>query len=167
VEIINLQKQHNRSDFDSKTPLLDEYIRKQASQDVRKDLSACYVLTDNADRVIAYYTLSGNTIPQEGIPNDLLKKLKLPPSYIDLPAVLLGRLAVDQKHKCKRYGELLLMDALQRCLILSSQLGTLAVIVDPIDGESKSFYQKYGFLSLKDSEKMFIPMITIKELFNS
>ena len=167
MEIINLQKQHNRSDFDSKTPLLDEYIRKQASQDVRKDLSACYVLTDNADRVIAYYTLSGNTIPQEGIPNDLLKKLKLPPSYIDLPAVLLGRLAVDQKHKGKRYGELLLMDALQRCLILSSQLGTLAVIVDPIDGESKSFYQKYGFLSLKDSEKMFIPMITIKELFNS
>jgi len=167
VEIINLQKQHNRSDFDSKTPLLDEYIRKQASQDVRKDLSACYVLTDNADRVIAYYTLSGNTIPQEGIPNDLLKKLKLPPSYIDLPAVLLGRLAVDQKHKCKRYGELLLMDALQRCLILSSQLGTLAVIVDPIDEESKSFYQKYGFLSLKDSEKMFITMITIKELFNS
>ena len=167
MEIINLQKQHNRSDFDSKTPLLDEYIRKQASQDVRKDLSACYVLTDNADRVIAYYTLSGNTIPQEGIPNDLLKKLKLPPSYIDLPAVLLGRLAVDQKHKCKRYGELLLMDALQRCLILSSQLGTLAVIVDPIDEESKSFYQKYGFLSLKDSEKMFITMITIKELFNS
>lgn len=167
MEIINLQKQHNRSDFDSKTPLLDEYIRKQASQDVRKDLSACYVLTDNADRVIAYYTLSGNTIPQEGIPNDLLKKLKLPPSYIDLPAVLLGRLAVDQKHKGKRYGELLLMDALQRCLILSSQLGTLAVIVDPIDEESKSFYQKYGFLSLKDSEKMFIPMITIKELFNS
>jgi len=167
VEIINLQKQHNRSDFDSKTPLLDEYIRKQASQDVRKDLSACYVLTDNVDRVIAYYTLSGNTIPQEGIPNDLLKKLKLPPSYTDLPAVLLGRLAVDQKHKGKRYGELLLMDALQRCLILSSQLGTLAVIVDPIDGESKSFYQKYGFLSLKDSEKMFIPMITIKELFNS
>ncbi len=167
MEIINLQKQHNRSDFDSKTPLLDEYIRKQASQDVRKDLSACYVLTDNVDRVIAYYTLSGNTIPQEGIPNDLLKKLKLPPSYTDLPAVLLGRLAVDQKHKGKRYGELLLMDALQRCLILSSQLGTLAVIVDPIDGESKSFYQKYGFLSLKDSEKMFIPMITIKELFNS
>ncbi len=167
MEIINLQKQHNRSDFDSKTPLLDEYIRKQASQDVRKDLSACYVLTDNVDRVIAYYTLSGNTIPQEGIPNDLLKKLKLPPSYIDLPAVLLGRLAVDQKHKGKRYGELLLMDALQRCLILSSQLGTLAVIVDPIDGESKNFYQKYGFLSLKDSEKMFIPMITIKELFNS
>ncbi len=167
MEIINLQKQHNRSDFDSKTPLLDEYIRKQASQDVRKDLSACYVLTDNADRVIAYYTLSGNTIPQEGMPNDLLKKLKLPPSYIDLPAVLLGRLAVDQKHKGKRYGELLLMDALQRCLILSSQLGTLAVIVDPIDEESKSFYQKYGFLSLKDSEKMFIPMITIKELFNS
>jgi predicted GNAT family N-acyltransferase len=167
VEIINLQKQHNRSDFDSKTPLLDEYIRKQASQDVRKDLSACYVLTDNADRVIAYYTLSGNTIPQEGMPNDLLKKLKLPPSYIDLPAVLLGRLAVDQKHKGKRYVELLLMDALQRCLILSSQLGTLAVIVDPIDEESKSFYQKNGFLSLKDSEKMFIPMITIKELFNS
>ncbi|MEJ6981221.1 GNAT family N-acetyltransferase [Pedobacter sp. P351] len=165
MEIIILQKQHNRGRFNSNTPLLDEYIKKQASQDVRKDLSACYVLADAADKVIAYYTLSGNALPQEGLPDDLLKKLRLPRSYRDLPAVLLGRLAVDEQHKGKRYGELLLMDALDRCLRLSTQLGTLAVIVDPIDEKAVSFYRKYGFLSLKDSEKMFLPMETIRQLY--
>lgn len=165
MEIIKLQKQHERGSFNSNTPLLDEYIKKQASQDVRKDLSVCYVLADDANKVIAYYTLSSNAIPQEGLPDDLLKKLGLPKSYKDLPAVLLGRLAVDVEHKGKRYGELLLMDALERCLALSVQLGTLAVIVDPIDEVAIRFYQKYGFHSLKDSEKMFLPVETIRQLY--
>ncbi len=165
MEIVNLQNQHDRGSFNSRTPLLDDYIKRQASQDVRKDLSACYVLLDEKNIVIGYYTLSSNSIPHEGLPEDLVRKAKLPRSYKDLPAVLLGRLAVDQQHHSKRYGELLLMDALERCLALSSQLGTLAVIVDPIDDKAVSFYHKYGFISLNDSEKMFIPMSTIRQLY--
>jgi len=36
------------------------------------------------------------------------------------------------------------------CLALSVQLGTLAVMVDPIDEKAILFYQKYCFLSLKE-----------------
>ena len=165
MEITNLQKLHNRASFNSNTPLLDEYITKQASQDVKKDLSACYVLADEENSVLAYYTLSGNSIPQNELPTELVKKLRLPRSYTDVPAVLLGRLAVDSREKGKRYGELMLMDALERCLNLSEQLGTLAVIVDPVNDEAAGFYLKYGFLKLRDSEKMFIPMGTIRQLY--
>ncbi|WP_028296143.1 GNAT family N-acetyltransferase [Olivibacter sitiensis] len=165
MEIINLQKTHNRGSFDSEAPLLDEYIKKQASQDVRRDLSACYVLANEENIVLAYYTLSGNSIPKDDLPEGLLKKLRLPGSYRELPAVLLGRLAVDKNEKGKRRGELMLMNALERCLNLSEQLGTLAVIVDPIDEKAIAFYEKYGFLKLKSSNKMFIPMGTIRQLF--
>lgn len=164
MEIVNLQQKHERGNFDSDTPLLDNYIRKQASQDVRKDLSVCYVLADKDNNVIAYYTLSGNSIPQEGMPDDLMKKLRLPSSYRDLPAVMLGRLAVDKRHKGKRYGELLLMDALNRCLIASKHVGSLAVIVDPIDQKAIDFYTKYGFHLLKGSKRMFITMQTLRQL---
>jgi hypothetical protein len=63
-------------------------------------------------------------------------------------------------------GELLLMDALFRSFMVSeSQQGSIAVIVDPIDEQATSFYKKYDFIALSDSKRMFLPMATIKELF--
>jgi GNAT superfamily N-acetyltransferase len=165
VEIVSLQKEHNRESFNSNNLLLDEYIKKQASQDVKRDLSACYVLQDYEGKVLAYYTLSSNSIPREGLPEELLKKLRLPPSYQNLPAIMLGRLAVDQDHKGKGYGKFLLQDAFEKCLLVSDSIGSLAIIVDPID-DSAAFYRKYGLIHLESSSRMFIPMKTIRELIN-
>jgi len=110
--------------------------------------------------VAGYYTLSSHSIPMEDLPEDLAKKL--PKSYKDVPAALLGRLAVSTQFKGNRLGELLLLDALNRCADLSDSIGTLAVIVDPIDEKAVSFYKAYGFINLPDSERMFIPIKTIK-----
>ena len=41
----------------------------------------------------------------------------------------------------------------------------MAVIVDPLDDAAVKFYQKYEFIQLPDSGKMFLPMATIAELF--
>ncbi|MDO8992895.1 GNAT family N-acetyltransferase [Daejeonella sp.] len=167
MEIVPLEKQHDQERFNSNTPLLDEYIKKQASQDVKRDLSACYVLQDNEGIVLAYYTLSSNSIQREGLPVELLKKLRLPPNYQNLPAIMLGRLAVDLKHKGKGYGKFLLQDAFEKCLLAADAIGSLAIIVDPIDDSAAAFYKKYGFIHLESSSRMFIPMKTIRELINS
>ena len=158
-----LQKSHVKTSFNSEIALLDNYIKKQASQDVKKDLSVCYVLADEAMKVMGYYTLSSNSIRREGLPENLLKKL--PANYHDLPAVLLGRLAVDKNEQKQGYGEILLMDAFDRCLSLSKQLGTLAIIVDPIDDNAINFYRKYGFLMIPSNNKMFIAMETIRKAY--
>ena len=42
----------------------------------------------------------------------------------------------------------------------------MAVIVDLIDEAAKKFYAKYGFIKLPDSEKMFMAMKTIADLFD-
>lgn len=165
MEIVILQKKHNRGSFNSNTPLLDEYIKKQASQDVKKDLSACYVLSDDDGKVLAYYTLSSNSIPREGLPEELLEKMRLPPSYKSLPTIMLGRLAVDREYKGNGYGKFLLLDAFEKCLIASDTIGSLAIVVDPIDDSAEAFYEKYGFIHLEGSTRMFIPMKTIRELF--
>ena len=73
------------------------------------------------------------------MPEELIKKL--PTSYHDLPTILLGRLAVDEAAKGKGYGISLLMHALENCLNLANQLGSLAVVVDPIDENASLFYQ--------------------------
>ena len=160
LRIQKLSNSHKKSDFDSERPLLDNYIRNQAKQDVTRDLSACYVLVDSSQKVIGYYTLSSNSISKVGFPEDLLKKL--PPSYTALPTVLLGRLAVDKGHKRRGYGTLLLTDALNRCVALSEDLGILAVVVDPVDDAAVQFYNSFGFILLPSTRKMFIPIKTIQ-----
>jgi ribosomal protein S18 acetylase RimI-like enzyme len=156
-----LDKKHDRSDFECGHPLLDDYIKTQASQDVKRDISVCYVLTDDEKKTVAgYYTLSSHSVPLTELPEALVKKL--PRSYKNIPTALLGRLAVSNDYKGKGLGEMLLLDALNRCADLSDSIGTLAVVVDPIDEKAVSFYEAYDFMNLPDSERMFITMKTIK-----
>lgn len=157
-----LEKKYDKSTFNCGYTLLDDYLKRQARQDVDRNLSACFVLVDDADIVHGYYTLSANAIKRDDFPELLLKKLPL--SYQDLPVVLLGRLAVDKRLQGQGYGEILLIDALKRCYEISESLGTIAIVVDPIDEKAQKFYERYGFILLPTSQKMFLPMKTIKEL---
>ena len=159
-----LNSAHKKSEFECGTPMLDNYLHTQAKQDVKRRLSVCFILADEANTVIGYYTLSNASIQREHLSENIIKKL--PSSYQSLPVTLLGRLAVDKKHKGKGHGESLLMDALKRCFEISrSSIGSMAVIVDPIDENAQIFYLKYGFIQLPDSGKMFLPMDIISELF--
>jgi GNAT superfamily N-acetyltransferase len=159
-----LGSKHNKSSFTCGKYLLDNYLQKQAGQDLKRKLAVCYVLNEHSiDRIKGYYTLSNSSIHADWIPSELRKKL--PPSYNAIPTTLIGRLAIDSDFQGKGLGKLLLVDALKRCFELSVLLGSFAVIVDPIDLEAELFYKKYGFIKLPDSGKMFLPMRTIEQLF--
>lgn len=160
---VPLNSKHKRSAFTCGNGYLDNYIQKQARQDVKRKLSACFVIADEAHQVIGFYTLSNAGIPREVIPEGIKKKL--PRAYEFLPVTLLGRLAVHEESKGKGLGKLLLIDALKRSLEVSRIIGSMAVVVDPIDKNAVAFYDKYGFISLPDSEKMFLPMKTVEQLF--
>ncbi|NEN25242.1 GNAT family N-acetyltransferase [Cryomorpha ignava] len=111
-----------------------------------------------------YYTLANNSIAHDLIPTEFQKKL--PGSYKSIPATLLGRLAIDKRFQRQGIGKLLLIDALMRSYEVSKSIGSFAVVVDPIDEDTIRFYDKYGFIKLADSGKMFLPMNTIKTLFD-
>lgn len=144
-------------------PMLDGYLHTQAKQDIKRKLSVCFILADDQNNVKGHYTLSSATISRDILPDDLRKRL--PPSYSDLPATLLGRLAVDSNYQGQGLGELLLTDALSRSLTVSGEVGSMVVIVDPIDAGAIDFYKKFGFILLPDSGKMFLPMASVSELF--
>jgi GNAT superfamily N-acetyltransferase len=161
---VPLNSSHNKKDFKCGKELLDNYLHYQANQDIKRSLSACFVFADEENNVKGYYTLSNAGIQRELLPDDI--KNKLPKSYNNLPATLLGRLAVDRSFVRQGIGELLLMDALKRSYNTSvNSIASMAVIVDPLDQEAVRFYKKYGFILLPDSGKMFLPMKTISELF--
>jgi predicted GNAT family N-acyltransferase len=157
-----LDKKHNRNDFDCGKELLNNYLKYQAGQDIKRKLSACFVLS-NTNNILGYYTLSNNSIPLSSFPAEIKKKL--PKSYTSIPTTLLGRLAIDVKSQGKGIGKILLIDALKRSYEISNDIGSFAVVVDPIDDEAEKFYRKYDFIKLPDSKKMFISINTLKQLF--
>jgi GNAT superfamily N-acetyltransferase len=160
---IPLDTQHKKEEFHCENNLLTSYFRNQANQDVKRQLSRCFVMVNDENAVKGFYTISSSSINRELIPNAI--KVKLPKSYNDIPVILLGRLARDHKYKSEGIGELLLLDALKRCYDVTLNLGCMAVIVDPIDENATKFYKKYGFILLPDSNRMFITMKTVFDLF--
>ena len=159
-----LNSTHKKSNFSCGKEMLDVYIHNQANQDVKRKLSACFVINEKETNLIkGYYTLSNNSIPSKSVPNQIQKKL--PRSYESIPTTLLGRLAIDNRFQGQGIGKLILIDALKRSYEISKTIGSFAVIVDPIDQDAENFYEKYGFIKLPDSGKMFLPMKTISQLF--
>lgn len=143
---------------------LDYYIQKQVGQDIRRKLAVCFIVTDKNCKIKGYYTLSNDNIPADELPEEY--KMKFPKAYSHLPVTLLGRLAVDQKYQGSGLGKLLLIDALKRSYeVALKSIGSMAIIVNPLDTEAEKFYQKYGFVKLPDSAKMFLPMKTVGQLF--
>ena len=160
-----LDKKHHRKDFDCGKELLNDYLKTQAGQDVKRKLSVCFVLAESDTNIIqGYYTLSTSSIPLSSFSEQIQKRL--PKSYQSIPTTLLGRLAIDKKYQGNGFGKILLIDALKRCYGISNEIGSFGIIVDPIDDTAKSFYQKYDFIELPDSKKMFLATETLKELFD-
>ena len=159
-----LTPSYRKKEFSCGHKILDNYLFRQANQDMKRKLSACFVIAEDKTRLIkGYYTLSNNSIPLDLVPDNFKKKL--PESYTSIPTTLLGRLAVDINYQKQGMGKTLLIDALKRSFIASKSIGSFAVVVDPLDENAMSFYYRYGFISLPDSRKMFLPMKTIEHLF--
>lgn len=155
-----LGQQPNRAAFSCGQEELDSYLRERAGQDQRRNVAACFVLVDREEQAIAgYYTLSAATIVATDLPADFARRL---PRYPNLPAILLGRFAVDSRYQGQGFAQRLLMDALLRAREVATQVAAVAVIVDAKDEAGASFYQHYGFSRFRDLPlRLFLPMATI------
>jgi predicted GNAT family N-acyltransferase len=157
-----LGKQHDRESFCCGVEALDRYFKQQAGQDARKRVAAPFVLIEkNSGTVAGYYTLCATSIKINELPIEIVKKL---PKYPDVPATLLGRLAIDQNFRNKGLGEVLLMDALNRSL--QSEIATMAVVVSAKDDKARSFYEYFDFIRFPDYPyRLFLPMTAIATMF--
>lgn len=156
-------RKHIRSDFCCGKDSLDNYIYKQASQDLKRRVSTVFVLIDDPElNVLAYYTLCSYNVDVTVLDEALAKNL---PRYPLLPATLLGRLAVDHRQKGRRCGELMLVDALKKSLNAATKVASLVVIAEALDEEAVNFYIKYGFHQFRQNPmKLYFPMKSVEAL---
>ncbi len=159
-----LAKHHDRDAFSCGNESLDRYLQKIARQDAIRNVAASFVLVEAATSktILGYYTLSAFSVDLGDLPEDVSRRL---PHYHNVPATLLGRLAVDQRQQSRGLGEFLIMDALGRAFAQSSQIAAFAVVVDAIDEKAINFYKHFDFLPLPDKpNRLFLPMKTIADL---
>ncbi len=134
------------TNFDCGSPPLDEYIRRYASQDVRRNIARVFVATpeDSIQRLAGFFTLSAGSVICADLPASIARKL---PRY-PIPVALIGRLAVDAKFQGKGLGSILLADACQKVAQASTVLAVAGIIVAAKDETAAAFYQHFGFKPL-------------------
>jgi ribosomal protein S18 acetylase RimI-like enzyme len=159
IELLDIH--HDKKSFYCGDETLDHYLKTQASQDVRRNVSRIYVAVgDDPHRVLGFYSISNFSIEAATLPINVAKKL---PRY-PVPAALIGRLAVDKNHQGLGLGEYLLVDALERLIDLSEHIAINTVVVDAKDNDAKSFYKKYDFISFADAPpRLYIQIGTLKK----
>lgn len=132
---------HERASFSCGVEVLDRYLVSQASQDVRRRVSACYVATEVASgKVAGFYTLAASSVPLTDLSHDLTKRL---PRYPSVPVARIGRLAIDKAFQGRKLGGALLADAALRAA--RSEVAVFALIVDAKDDDAAAFYRYHGF----------------------
>ena len=152
-----LHNGHDRAGFRCGETSLDNYIQKQALQDVKRRISRVFVATqpEHPSVVVGYYTLTTFSIELGELPETMARKLPRHP----IPAALLGRLAVSQATQGHGIGRMLLADALKRTLAVSDEIAIHAMVVDAIDKGAQRFYEQYGFAPLSTtSRRLFLPL---------
>jgi predicted GNAT family N-acyltransferase len=156
--ITHLDATHDRSSFFCGSEALDHYFIRQVSQDIKRNIATCFVALDSDDNIAGFYTLSSASIALTTLPDTIVKKL---PRYPVVPAVRLGRLAVDINFRGKGLGGALLADAFSR--VIDSDIGIYAMIVDAKDTTATDFYRHHGFIPFMDlPQTLFLPIETVK-----
>jgi len=135
-----LASTHKHKGFSCGVPALDRYLSEQATQDIKRRVSNCFVIADETGTVAAYYTFAAASIPLGALPPEITRRL---PRYPLLPAGLIGRLAVDERYKGQRWGGAMILDAVSRSM--HSDPAIFAIIVDAKDERAASFYEHLGF----------------------
>ena len=150
-----LRPTHPRDTFSCGVQALDQYLVTQASQDVRRRISACYAAIEvSSGRIAGYYTLAAAGVPLNDLPPEVTKRL---PRYPSVPVARVGRLAVDQAFHGRKLGAALLADAALRAA--RSEVAVYALIVDAKDDAAAAFYRHHGFEPIGGkARQLFVPL---------
>jgi ribosomal protein S18 acetylase RimI-like enzyme len=155
-----LDKSFDRDSFDCGSAELNNFLKTKARQNQSVGFNKTFVAVasdDRTNRVLGYYSLSMGEIDLSSLPPEIVKKLPKHP----VPIARMGRLAVDASARGQGLGKLLMVDAMKRVQTASELIGVYALLVDAKDDLAKTFYIKYGFISLtSDPMTLFLPLVS-------
>jgi ribosomal protein S18 acetylase RimI-like enzyme len=163
--IVPFDKTFERKTFDCGVPALNRYLKEQANQDIRNHYTVMFVaLEEQTRKIIGFYTLSNAGVALDAIPAEMKAKL---PKYPEVPAIRIGRLAVDKSVRRHKLGSELLANAINKSMS-NVTTGWAMMIVDAKNEQSAVFYKKFGFMEFYDDIlHLFIMRRTLEDFLTS
>ncbi|MGD0517907.1 MAG: GNAT family N-acetyltransferase [Thermoguttaceae bacterium] len=140
----HLRRELPRRKFTCGEEKVDKWLAAQALQNQEKHLSVTKVLVDKAGTIAGYYTVATGQVDFNDLPAEAAKRL---PRRM-LPVAVLAWLGVGASYQGRGFGQLLLAQALRDCHEAGKTFAFVAVILDCINNDAKSFYQCYDFQEL-------------------
>ena len=133
-------RRHDREQFDSGEQVLDEWLRRYAGQNRRRDTAATWVIADANNVVVAYASVAMTGIDRSAAPEALAKGAPDP-----VPALLLGRLAVDRSHRNLGIGTALTVHVLATAVELNEKAACRAVVATALTPGARGWWERLGF----------------------
>ena len=156
--VVSLDATQDRTLFKGGSGPLVRYFQQQVTQDIRRRVAACFIALTNEQHISGFYTLAAASLLLSDLPAAVAKKI---PRYPSVPAVRMGRLALDQEFKGLGLECALLADALVRAA--RSEIAAFAMMVDATDDAAVAFYRHNGFIALPESAKtLFLPLSLVR-----
>jgi GNAT superfamily N-acetyltransferase len=114
--------------------------------------------TSTNKTIFGYYSMSPSSIAYARTPELVRRGL----ARHDVPTFRLARLAVDLKVQGQGLGGQLLLSAGERCLLASTEVGGVAILIDAKNGRVAAWYASYGALPLLDAPlSLLLPLTTV------
>ena len=160
IELLN--KSHNREKFDCGVGVLNAFLRKTARQHIKKGISRTFVLIEESSPidVLGFFTLTACEIHSKQLPPEYAKKY--PPV---VPAAKLARLEVNREKQGHGLGTSMMVNAMERVLLVSENLGITGFFADAKDEKARMFYLGFGFLPFPDSLSLFLPVSSLRKAY--
>jgi GNAT superfamily N-acetyltransferase len=160
VEIVAFNRAISSDDFCCGKPELDDWLRTKAGQQERSDNTRTFLAIDpERDGVAGYYATTTYRLDLDQAATAYgVGRRKYP-----VPAVLLARLAVDERFAGQGIGRQLLVHAMEGIASASNVLGFEIVVVHAIDADAVTFYARYGFTRFAEHPlHLFMPTKTLR-----
>lgn len=150
-------KRHDRSAFNSGEAELDEWLRRYASQNRRRDTAATWVIAGADDRVVAYVSVAMTGVDRSVAPDALGRNAPDP-----VPALLIGRLAVDESVASRGVGTALIAHVLATAVELNERAACRAVVATALHDRARQWWERLGFhpLDATDPDSLDLYLLT-------
>lgn len=133
-----LREEHRLGGFDSGEPELDEWLVRRGWRNQLAGFSRTYVITD-AERVVGYHAVSAFAVLRSDATGRARRQAPL-----QIPAILLGRLAVDREAQGQGIGAALLRHAMELTVAAGDTVGVRMLVVTALHPTAAEFYERYG-----------------------
>ncbi len=138
-----IRDDHVLDSFSCGNDYLDGWLRRSAVACGRKNVARTYVWADDDAVVWAYFSLAPDKVRRADLPRDIGRG-----DPDEIPAVLIGKLALHHALQSRGLGRQLLVDALSRAVSAVEIVSGRYIVVDAIDEDAVAFYRRYGFTPL-------------------